>query len=580
MVESLEKEQLRKLLESASGRVSCDTVFTGGKVLSVFTGNLEEVSFAVKDGVIIGFGDFYTSHNTVDLQGAVVVPGLIDSHIHIESTLATPKEFSKAAIRHGITTVIMDPHEIGNVLGTKGLDYMLSSSENLPVTFQMMLPSCIPATIHETSGAILRAEDLSPYYANPRVSGLAEMMDLVGVRDTREDVINKLLDALNRQKTLDGHGAGLESIDNNLYRVAGVTTDHECTTLEEAKDRLMKGFYVHIREGSVAKNFDAIIPLVSKDNHHRFTFCTDDIYIDDLYENGSIDTMIRRAITYGVDPIDAIKMATLNPAMCYHLRDRGAVAPGYQADFVVLRDLENFTIQSVFQKGQCVFDAGEVLFPYKESTAGALPHTVNLKDLTLDDFRMVSSTGVLHAIEVLPNSLLTNHLVLETPKNQEVQVGPMEDLAKLFVMERHGNHGKIGKGLAKGFRMKKGAVATTIAHDSHNLVALGVDDQDLLFAIQRIEKIGGGLVLVENQKVLAELPLEIGGLMSEASIDVITEKLHQVRKEEMELFDHLEFNPFLTLSFLTLPVIPTLKITDQGLFDTERQAFIAFDEDL
>jgi adenine deaminase len=580
VVEFLNKNKFRNLLRSADASIPCETVFTGGKVLSVFSGVLEDVTFAVTDGMIVGFGESYESNHVVDLKGKIVVPGLIDSHIHIESTLATPKEFSKAAIRHGITTVIMDPHEIGNVLGTKGLDFMLESSKNLPVTFQMMLPSCVPATIHETSGAILRAEDLAPYYEDHRVSGLAEMMDLTGVKTTRDDVLQKLMDAKKHRKTLDGHGAGLSDMDNNLYRVAGISTDHECTTVEEAKDRLSKGFYVHIREGSVAKNFDTLLPVVNKNNHHRFTFCTDDIYIDDLYENGSIDTMIRKAIASGLDPIDAIKMATLNPATCYHLQDLGAVAPGYQADFVVLKNLESFHIHSVYQKGHCVFQEEEVIFPYENHPLPALPRTVTLKKLTLEDLSMVSGTGILHVIEILSNSLLTNHLVLETPINQEVNIGPMADLAKLFVMERHGNHGNMGKGIVKGFKMKSGAVATTIAHDSHNLVALGVNDEDLLVAVRRIEEIGGGLVLVENKKILAELPLEIGGLMSSAPLEEITEKLHRVREMERMLFDELDFNPFLTLSFLTLPVIPTLKITDKGLFDTNQQTFITFDEEV
>lgn len=574
----MNKNQFHTLLKSASGSIPCDTVFTGGKVLNMFSGQLEEVDFAVKDGMIVGFGDHYTSDHLVNLEGRTIVPGLVDAHIHIESTLATPMEFSKAAVRHGITTVIMDPHEIGNVLGTEGLDFMLESTKNLPVTFQMMLPSCVPATMHETSGAILRASDLAPYYAKNQVSGLAEMMDLEGVKSGREDILQKLLDARNHNKTLDGHGAGLTPMDNNLYRVAGISTDHECTTVEEAKDRLSKGFYVHIREGSVAKNFDTLISLVNKNNHHRFTFCTDDIYIDDLFTLGSIDAMIRKAIGAGVDPIDAIRMATLNPSMCYQLRDRGAVAPGYQADFIVLKNLEEFEIHSVYQKGLCVFQDNLVTYPYETNSLPSLQNTVSIKSISSQDLSMVSSTGSVHVIEILPNSLLTNHLILETEINQEIPLGLENDLAKLLVMERHGNHGNIGKGIVKGFRMKSGAVATTIAHDSHNLVALGVKDEDLLFAINRIKEIGGGLVLVENKRVLAELPLEIGGLMSSSSVETISEKLHKIREKEDELFEHLDFNPFLTLSFLTLPVIPTLKITDKGLFDTDLQKFISFDE--
>lgn len=576
----MKKEQLTSLIDAALCHEPCDTVFINGQILNVFSGEILSTAFGVKDGQIIGFGEDYVGTSTVDLQGAYVVPGLMDAHIHIESTLATPKEFSKAATAHGITSVIMDPHEIGNVLGTKGLDFMVEASKNLPVDFHMMLPSCVPATIHETSGAVLSAKDLAPYYAQEEVSGLAEVMDLMGVKEKRDDLLAKLLDAQRAQKTLDGHGAGLTPMDNNLYRVVGISTDHECTTLEEAKDRLEKGFYVHIREGSVAKNFDALIPLVNSQNHGRFTFCTDDLYIDDLYRDGSIDAMVRRAMTYGLSPVEAIRMATLNPATCYGLKKKGAVAPGYDADFLVVETLEDLRISKVYKGGRLTFAEGVNHFSYEDHRLPPMENTISLPRLTKEDLVIKSTTGVLHAIEIIPNSLLTNHVLLTVDKNALAPVGSDQDLAKLFVIERHGNHGKVGKGLAKGFGLMDGAVATTIAHDSHNLVALGLKDEDLLLAMNRMEEIGGGIVLVKDQKILFELPLDIAGLMSSASMEVIIEQLASLHKAEALLFKHLTFNPFLTLSFLTLPVIPALKITDQGLFDLSKQAFIAIDEAL
>lgn len=574
----LNKEMLQSLIDGASGKTPCDLILKNGRVLDVFSGEILSESVAVKDGMIVGLGPAYAGTVEVDLQGAYIVPGLIDAHIHIESTLATPKEFSKAATKHGITTVIMDPHEIGNVLGTEGLTYMLNASENLPVDFQMMLPSCVPATRHETSGAVLSARDLVPFYGHTRVSGLAEVMDLPSVRETSDDMMEKLLDAQNRQKTIDGHGSGLSFMDNNIYRTAGIRTDHECTTLEEARDRLKKGFYIHIREGSVAKNFDALIPLVNKNNHRRFTFCTDDIYVDDLYDHGSIDAMVRKAMENHLDPVNAVRMATLNPAECYGLSRKGAVAPGYEADLVILDNLEAFTIRSVYKNGNLIWDKENLVYDYPDSDVPEPENTIKLPDFTDEHLAIRTATGMLNLIEIQPNSLLTSHLTMDYEKNRNFRPDPSEDLAKLFVMERHGRNGSLGKGIVKGFHMKSGAVATTIAHDSHNLVALGMSDEDLMLAVKRIEEIGGGIVIAEDGKILAELKLDIAGLMSSEPLEKISEDLKKLHSASRLIFQDIRFNPFLTLSFLTLPVIPELKITDQGLYHMTEGRFIGVDE--
>jgi adenine deaminase len=573
----LNKDDLKVLIDSSSGKIPCDFLLRNGKIIDVFSGEILHVTVAVKNGYFVGFGEAYEGEE-IDLHGGFVVPGLIDAHIHIESTLATPREFSKAATRHGITTVIMDPHEIGNVLGTRGLQFMLDASRDLPVDFQMMLPSCVPATKNETSGAILSSKDLKPFYGTHRIRGLAEVMDLQAVKDTEENMMEKLLDARLSDLTIDGHGSGLSPLDNNIYRVAGISTDHECTTLEEARDRLQKGFYIHIREGSVAKNFDALIPLVTSRNYRRFTFCTDDIYISDLYELGSIDDMIRRAIRHHVDPVDAIRMATLNPAECYGLKSKGAVAPGYAADFVILDSLEDFRIRSVYQGGKLIWDQDQLHFDFRDNLLPELENTVKLPEITLENLLITAENGLLNVIEIIPNSLLTNHLILETQKDTPFQGDASRDLAKIFVFERHGNHGEIGKGIVKGFSMKKGAVATTIAHDSHNLVAMGMNDEDLLLAVNRVKELGGGIVTVHDGRILSELRLDIAGLMSSASIETITEDLSRLSDASREIFQDISFNPFLTLSFLTLPVIPELKITDKGLYSTARQRFIRYDE--
>lgn len=575
----MNKDEFKALIDSASGKTPCDLLLKNGKIIDVFSGETLEETLAVKNGYFVGYGDSYEGEE-VDLKGAYVVPGLIDAHIHIESTLATPREFSKAATRHGITTVIMDPHEIGNVLGTKGLQFMLDASRDLPVDFQMMLPSCVPATRNETSGAILSSKDLKPFYGLDRIRGLAEVMDLQAVKDTDEDMMKKLMDARFSGLPIDGHGSGLSPMENNIYRVAGISTDHECTTLEEARDRLQKGFYIHIREGSVAKNFEALIPLVNKNNYRRFTFCTDDIYISDLYELGSIDEMIRRAIRYGVDPVDAIRMATQNAAECYGLKTKGAVAPGYAADFVILDSLDEFSIRSVYQGGNLIWDQDQLHFDFRDNYVPKLENTVKLPVITLENLKITAEKGKLNIIEIIPNSLLTNHLIMDYENGKAFHGEAIQDLAKIFVFERHGNHGEIGKGIVKGFKMKKGAVATTIAHDSHNLVAMGMDDGDILMAVNRVKEIGGGIVMVHDSHVLAELRLDIAGLMSSSSLEQISEDLKRLNDASREIFQDIAFNPFLTLSFLTLPVIPELKITDKGLYSTKEQRFILYNEEL
>ncbi len=578
-MKTLNKETLRKLIHASTQKVNCDLVLHQAKILDVFSGEVIDSSLAIKDGYIVGFGDSYRGDQEIDLEGAFIVPSLIDSHVHIESTLATPSEFAKAALPHGITTAIIDPHEIANVLGVDGINFMMEASKNIPLDFKIMLSSCVPATRYETSGATLHAKDLNPFYDNPDVLGLAEVMDLDAVKEPSEDMLDKLYDATINKKIIDGHGSSLSLLDNNTYRVAGISTDHECTTLEEAKDRLQKGFYIHIREGSVAKNFDDLIPLVNPFNSRRFTFCTDDIYINDLLNQGSIDSMVRRAIKSGVHPVDAIRMGSLNAAECYQLKSKGAVAPGFQADFIILSSsLEDFEIKTVYKAGQVVFDHDQVFFNHEVISKTKMDNTVMLPDINLDDFKIISNTGYLNIIQILENSLLSNHITKTIEKGSLFIPTYEDNLAKIFVIERHGHHGKMGKGIVKGFRMTGGAVATTISHDSHNLVALAMNDLDLKLAINRVKEIHGGIVLVKDGRILAELPLDIAGLMSSKSMVVITREIKELEAAASLIFHELSFNPFLTLSFLTLPVIPELKITDQGLYSTKYKGFIAIDE--
>ena len=576
----MDKTELIPLIKASSGEIECDLVLKNGRIVDVFSGEVIEASLGIKNGVIVGFGDDYVGKEILDVKGKIISPSLMDSHIHIESTLATPKEFSKAAIRHGITSVIMDPHEIANVLGVDGIRFMLESSKNLPVDFFAMMSSCVPATSFETSGAILKADSLRPFYSDSNVLGLAEVMDLFSVKSCDDDMLQKLLDARNRNLVIDGHGSGLDQKDNNILRVAGVVTDHECTTVEEARDRLSKGFYIHIREGSVAKNYDALFPLINKNNLRRFTFCTDDIYIDDLNNFGSIDAMVRKSIKNGLDPVDAIRIASINPAECYGFKDRGAIAPGYMADFIILDSLEEFTFHSVYKDGKLVSNSKKLEFDFNNHVQPQFENTVHLTNFTLDDLRIPVSHHELNVIGIEKNSLLTTHQKIYDFTANEFMSDPSRDLSKIFVIERHGNSGNIGKGIVTGFNLKHGAVATTIAHDSHNIVAMGIDDQDIFTAVKRLDEIGGGIVLVSDGKILAELDLKIAGLLSIDTLEVITEKLATLNAKAKELFLDLDFNPFLTMSFLTLPVIPELKITDQGMFSLKKNGFISVDESL
>ncbi len=575
----MNKKELKSLIQASTQNEKSDLVLHNARILDVFSGEIIRTGLAIKNGFIVGYGDDYTGNIEKDLDGAFVVPSLIDAHVHIESTLATPREFARAALPHGVTTVIIDPHEIANVLGMEGIDYMITSSKNLPVDFKIMLSSCVPATTFETSGATLNAEDLKPLYTNPSVLGLAEVMDLDAVKGLSDDMLNKLLDAKEKNKVIDGHGASLSTLDNNTYRVAGVMTDHECTNLEEARDRLHKGFYIHIREGSVAKNFDALIPLVTPYNSRRFTFCTDDIYIDDLVNKGSIDQMVRRAMKIGISPIDAIRMGSLNPAECYQLRTKGAVAPGYEADFLILSSsLEDFEIDSVYKAGHVVYQNGQVFVDKKWNVPHQIGNTVIIPDLKIKDFEIKSTTGQINVIEIVENNLLTHHSIVAIDKDKPFIPKPEDNLAKILVVERHGHHGNFGKGVVRGFKMTGGAVATTISHDSHNLVALGMNDDDLNLSIKRVAEIHGGIVIVKGGLILAELPLDVAGLMSSKSLEDISKELTDLTSSSKEIFKDLTFNPFLTLSFLTLPVIPELKITDQGLYSSKTHGFISIDE--
>ena len=566
-------------IKAANKEIPCDLVVKNISVVDVFQCSSFICDVAIKNGFIVGLGD-YSGDIEIDGTGKFICPGLIDSHAHIESSMLTPNEYYKTALLHGVTSLIADPHEIANILGQAGIKFMIDSAQNIPFDFYFMLPSCVPSTPFENSGAVLNSSDLKDFYSNSKVLGLAEVMDYPSVSNCNNDMINKLYDAISNNSIIDGHGAGLNTHSVNVYSTANIKTDHECATYDQLVDRVRRGIYVLMREGTVAKNLNDLIKGASIFNSRRLCLCTDDKHIDDLAENGSIDTSIKMCIEGGLAPEIAIQMATLNAAECYNLKNKGAIAPSYIADFIILDNLEEFKINSVYKNGKLVVSNNILITDIEYSNlCPNLSNSINLPTLTKDILKIdVKNKSTLNVIELIPNKLESNHLRLDISKlnfNDEfVSSTTNDNLLKIAVIERHKNTGNIGLGVLKGLNIKSGAIATTIAHDSHNLIVCGTNDSDMLFAIQELKNINGGIIIVKDGKVLASVSLEIGGIITaRKSNDVISDlnKLHDALKI---IAPDINFNPFLTLSFLSLPVIPDIKITDKGLFDVKNFNFI------
>ncbi|WP_408009286.1 adenine deaminase [Pseudalkalibacillus sp. A8] len=568
----LNKTQLKKRIAVASRQVPADIVIKNGRIIDVFNLEIIEGDIAIADGVFAGIGEF-NGKQIIDAENRYICPSFIDAHVHIESSMVTPAEFSKVVLPHGVTTVITDPHEIGNVSGKDGINFMLNNSEDLPLDVFFMLPSCVPATSVENSGAKLSASDLEPFYRHKRVLGLAEVMDYPSLQAPDDEMVDKIVMTSAYTEHIDGHLAGLDTDAINIYKAAGIRTDHECNTVEDARERLRRGMYLLIREGSVAKDLKSLISVVNHNNARRCLFCTDDKHLDDLIQEGSIDHNVRSAIRYGLDPLIAIQMASLNTAECYGLKQKGAIAPGYEADFLLLDDLDSINIKEVYKSGQLVASDGEYVgrFVKKDSPEQKLLNTVKVPRLDKKDLQIpIRKTGMANIIGIIPNQLTTNHLQESVVAENGVFVPSSEkDQQKLVVVERHKHTGNVGLGIVKGFGLENGAIGTTIAHDSHNIVATGTNDEDLLLAVQTLEEINGGLVIIKNGEILVSLSLPVAGLMSDQGFRSISTGLHQVKQGLANLGFNGGFNPFLTLSFLTLPVIPALKVTDLGLFDVK-----------
>ncbi|MCY8103712.1 adenine deaminase [Bacillus mojavensis] len=575
----MNKEALVKRLNASARRQKADIVIKNGKIMDVYNHEWIYEDIAITDGVIVGLGQ-YEGEETIDAEGQIIVPGFIDGHVHIESSMVTPIEFAKAVLPNGVTTIITDPHEIANVSGQEGIKFMIEQARQTPLNIHFMLPSSVPAASFERSGAVLRAADLEPFYEEKEVLGLAEVMDYVSVEQGEADMVNKLLDARSAGKRIDGHLAGLSTDLINIYRTALVLTDHEVTTKEEALDRIRRGMYVMMREGSVAKNTLKVLPAVNEKNARRFFFCTDDKHVDDLLSEGSVNHQVKMAIQAGLDPFLAYQLGSLNAAECYGLDTKGAIAPGFDADLLFISDVENVTVTKTMVKGQTVAEDNKAVGQAQVHTLTpdpALLDSVNLAaPLSEQDFHMpINPQQQMNVIQIIPNQLETRLVSVPAPEAHIFQPDIELDLLKIAVVERHKGLKETGLGIVKGFGLKSGAIATTISHDSHNIIAVGTNDADIAAAVNKLQEIGGGLTVIKDGEELHSVPLPIGGLLSDQSAELVNQSLMTLHEKLSFIGFKDRFNPFLTLSFLALPVIPDIKMTTTGLFDVKSFQHIA-----
>jgi adenine deaminase len=566
-------KNLQQRIQIARGELPADLLLRNANLVNVCSGECYLADVAISDGVVVGVsapGDGYQGHEVRDLQGRWLAPGLIDGHMHIESTMLVLPEFARIVVPLGVTAVMLDPHEFANVMGVDGIRYVLASGQGLPLSAYVMLSSCVPASSYESPYRVLRVDDLLPLLEDERVLGLAEMMNMPGVLHGEQEVLAKIMATHEKGLVVDGHAPGLRGRDLCAYAAAGVMSDHECTTREEARERLRLGMWLMIREGSAARNLETLLPLVKELHPPRVFFVTDDRDPQDLTTRGHIDSMVRQAITLGVDPVEAIRLASYNTAQYFRLYDRGAIAPGFVADMVVLDDLHTFQVESVYKDGKLVARQGALLAALPSSSNIARGNgTIRIGDLSERELEIAGKQGPVHVIGIERGQITTLHLREEAPLHDgKIISDPERDLLKLVVIERHHASGRVGLGLVKGFGLKNGAVASSVAHDAHNVVIAGVNDSDIVHAARALEEMGGGFACVVDGVVRARVPLPLGGLVSPLPASELVEQLKALDAAAVELGCTLD-HPCMTLSFLSLSVIPALKLTDQGLIDVE-----------
>ena len=558
----------QRIIAAAAGREPADLVLKNATFVNVFSNELSTMDIAVAEGLIVGMGS-YQGRSEVDCTGKIVLPGFLDAHIHLESSLVSPTEFVKAVLPHGTTTVVTDPHEIANVMGTDGIEYMLQATEDLPVDVRFMLPSCVPATPLDESGAILDYRAIDSFYDHPRVQGLAEMMNFVGAINGDEQTVEKIVAAQAHHKKIDGHAPDLQGNDLNAYIAAGVYSDHECHDVKDAIAKLERGQFIMIREGTAARNLEALMPLLTGKYADRCMFCTDDKHPNDLLEKGHIDYSVKKAISLGADPITAVKVACHNAARYFLLNNRGGISPGYLADFVIIDNFQNFNIEQVYKKGVLMVDHGEIQdFPSPEIEPYLVERahkTFHVAALTAEDFAEKRPRGIIGMVD---GEITT----VDAGYSDRIDVE--YDVLKIAVVERHKNTHHIGIGYIQGYGLKSGAVATSISHDSHNIIVVGTNETDMAAAVNRVVELNGGIVVWDGGQSVAEVPLAIAGIMSDEPLVTVNEKLETAKDAAHKLGVNPGIDPFMTLSFMALPVIPSLRITTRGVFDVTTQSYV------
>ncbi|MDD7319995.1 MAG: adenine deaminase [Firmicutes bacterium] len=571
----MKKEELKKLILTASGARKADTVIKNCKVVNVFSGKIIEGDIALCGDQIAGVGE-YEGEVEIDAEGRYAAPGFIDSHIHIESSYLSPEELGMLLVPHGGTTIIADPHEIVNVLGIPGLDYMMKAAENTKLDIKYMLPSCVPATPFEHAGAVIDAEDMEDPILRDNILGLGEFMNFPGVVNADDATLDKLMVAKDAGKLIDGHSPGITGKALNAYCAARIRADHECDTIQDFEERLDNGMYVMLRQGSACKNLKSLLPAVTPENSRRVIFCSDDRQPKTILEEGHLDNHLRLCVEEGLDPVTAIRMATLNAAECFGLDDRGAIAPGYRADIVLLDDLKDFKAEKVWVAGELTADQGKYLPEVIKEDITPVMGSVHLKDFSAEKFKMNLKGNRVHTIEIQPGGVVTKKSVDEIQvKDGEFVFDPGQDIVKVAVVERHQLTGNVACGFLKGYGIKEGAVALSVAHDSHNIIVVGVSDEEMAFAVEALKEQSGGVVLVKDGKVIESMPMPIAGLMSDQSAEWVDAKLTALHEKAYEVLGvNDDVDPVMTLCFMSLAVIPELKLTDEGLFDVTKFAFI------
>ena len=558
----------QRIIAAAAGREPADLVLKNATFVNVFSNELSTMDIAVAEGLIVGMGS-YQGRSEVDCTGKIVLPGFLDAHIHLESSLVSPTEFVKAVLPHGTTTVVTDPHEIANVMGTDGIEYMLQATEDLPVDVRFMLPSCVPATPLDESGAILDYRAIDSFYDHPRVQGLAEMMNFVGAINGDEQTVEKIVAAQAHHKKIDGHAPDLQGNDLNAYIAAGVYSDHECHDVKDAIAKLERGQFIMIREGTAARNLEALMPLLTGKYADRCMFCTDDKHPNDLLEKGHIDYIVKKAISLGADPITAVKVACHNAARYFLLNNRGGISPGYLADFVIIDNFQDFNIEQVYKKGVLMVDHGEIQdFPSPEIEPYLVERahkTFHVAALTAEDFAEKRPRGIIGMVD---GEITT----VDAGYSDRIDVE--YDVLKIAVVERHKNTHHIGIGYIQGYGLKSGAVATSISHDSHNIIVVGTNETDMAAAVNRVVELNGGIVVWDGGQSVAEVPLAIAGIMSDEPLVTVNEKLETAKDAAHKLGVNPGIDPFMTLSFMALPVITSLRITTRGVFDVTTQSYV------